>query len=288
MINLQKVGNIIYSLSKIYSPVTLSFGRLATQNQWNEIQVNWKEFYKEENRSKVAELILVDLAERYKDPFKNNYVEPEHFGDYTEDLETYRVKLLETLDSYRYNRFSVKTFMNYTRLSEATVTLKNRDFASYLSDIVFLEPTRITKEEMRLLVETYCYCFKYIATNLNKRFVNVEMLTKLGLSTEVNKLKEQLLVCTELGELFPWKETEQGYLFWAKLYLEKSKSFPNEVYLYLNKLHPELKMKTKKEEVALNELAEDTKGLFQAIVGTTAGGMRPVRTTATTTIATNW
>jgi hypothetical protein len=48
-------------------------------------------------------------------------------------------------------------------------------------------------------------------------------------------------------------------------------------------------MKTKKEEVALNELAEGTKGLFQAIAKTATGGMRPARaTTATNTIAINW
>ena len=264
MIDVYATAGLIHNLSNFYNPTALCW-ETANLNNWRVVHENWREYYSAEKRHSIAEMALAELKTKYK----KSKVNPESFNGYKKELEKFRLAFIEEVKNYRYNSFNKHTFINYKRLSRVSESLEDRPFANYLCDTVYITDDKITKNDMIAIIETFCYCFSYIADNLNKRAINLEQLNKLELPVEVEKLRE-LVELSNIGELFDWNKTEQGFIYWAKLYLDKDFLFKERVYEYLNELHPEFKViKEKKYNAYL--------GSYDAVYTKTVTTAAPVR-----------
>jgi hypothetical protein len=234
-------------LSRLFSPDALGWD-YNKLDQWVHVQQNWKEFYQPEKREDLAKLIVAD----FKHHFKTSAPEPEDFGNYAADLQSFKVNFLKVLEEYKFKTFCKGRFFTFNRKLLMTEGMPDQQLASILRDYV---PSRfkVSKEDLKLMLETYLFCFEYVAQNLNKKEVQVKQLELLGLPTEVTELRELVVTCESLGELFSWKATGFPFDYWVTSFLKDSEVFKRKVYDYLNTLHPELRLpiqeKAKKSSV---------------------------------------
>jgi hypothetical protein len=243
MTDYYRISDVVFSLSGLFNPGKLGWS-MENLTSWTEVNADWKKYYStKEGRSEIASLALKDLSFRFKD----RDLESEHFGDYKEDFASYISSLKKALEEYKYNTSDKAVFFKGSRLASCMEGIKEQSFKNILQDLTWVKSERLTKEELLWVIETYDEVFNYVADNINKRPVDVERLTRLELPVQVDELRELVLTCENLGELFPWKKTQEGFRFWANVYLDTN-FFQQEVYQLLNRLHPELKLKVQKAE----------------------------------------
>lgn len=236
MINPIKVSQLIYHLTGVLNPEHVGFS-IDNVEFWSKLHENWELYYSSEAaRLAMSQLILKELKPRY------SKVEPKNFDGFKQDLDKFKQALLSEVHGYRYNTFDKNKFLNSNRIALCTSEFQDWEFATCLRNHNHFQFQKVTKEQMILIIETFCYCFEYIATNLGKRVTDVEQLTLLGLPVEAEELRKVVTECTSLGELFNWNLTDSGYKIWARLYLDEAHLFKERVYNYLNELHPELKL----------------------------------------------
>ncbi len=242
MINYRRVQSLIYQIQKLFEPEFLGW-RIHSVDFFTSVKDDWKKAYSVENREKLAKEILKDLEYYTQD--KSPQIED--FGDtYPRNLEIFKTEFLKVLEEYPYKKFDRNRFFSWNRKLRITENMEDNYLGSIFRDLNFSIRRKVTKEELVLMLETYCYCFEYIAKNINKREVQVELLEKLGLPVEVENLASLVLNCKSLGELFDWKATEYDFIYWAKDFLDNPEQFKIKVYNYLNSLHPDLRLKVEK------------------------------------------
>ena len=272
MIDTYKVSNAIYLLTVVFNPEEIGW-RTESYGKWREISKEWKNYYSKENRQKLAELVLEDFAIKYK----GSKIDPSCFTGYEKDLEKFKNNLINEVNAYRYKTINKNTFFNTKRLYSCVENFEDIGFGRCLLDHAYVTPEKVTKEEMIMIIETFCCCFSTIAERLNKKEVRVKELEALGLPVTLTELKKVIESSGDLGELFSWNKTQEGFLFWAKLFLDNKEGFRLEVNQYLNYLHPELKLPVVKEK----KVDERNIKTFKLATNTTA----TIATNTTATIA---
>jgi hypothetical protein len=267
MVNVSKVANFIYNLSVLYNPEIISW------EDWEEVRHDWYDQYKD-NRVVVANKVLKAFEKKYKGTSRNT-ISPEAFGDYKKDLYKFRDLLLQEVEEHYYKIIDKKKFFNYIRMERVTAQLSDLGLANCLRDHVYIEPMRLSKEEIKELIKTFCYCFEYLADRINKKEINKEVLNQLGLPLVKEELQLLVETTNDLGELFNWNKTVQGFWWWADIYLKREKdSFKQNVYSYLESLHPDVSFP--KVVIEQKPRLEIRTGIGKPVQGTQAYNAVPV------------
>jgi hypothetical protein len=252
MINFRKVSKVLYQIQKVFEPDYLGWSYESSEF-WLKVRADWRTHYSEENRQLLAQTMLHDF---------NLYFaggpEPKDFGtDYKEDLSIFKLDFLRVLEEYSFKNFERNRFFSFNRKLVITERMNDQYLAAIFRDLHFADKKRkVSKEDLVLMLETYCYCFEYIVERFNKPEVHIEKLVALGLPVEAPALRELVLNCESLGELFQWGLTDFPFSYWAEDFLDHPAYFKNKVYGYLNRLHPELQLKIdnmKKGEIKIQK-----------------------------------
>ncbi len=259
MIDYDRTHRVLHLLNYVFNPTVIGLNP-DKKEQWEEIRGNWEFYYKEENRETLAKFIIEDIKQYVK-----FLPEKKYFGNYQDDLLVFKQNFMRVLEEYKFNSFCKARFLNYNRKLLMTQTMFDQNLGAIIRYISPVK-SKISKENMKLVLDTYLFCFDYIVENLNKREPNIKQLELLELPTNSEKLRELVLSCENLGELFLWKATGFTFDYWATDFFKNSVKFKNKVHKYLNELHPELdlpieKAKEKVGYYALELEAVNLKGL---------------------------
>jgi hypothetical protein len=206
---------------------------------------NWVDVYAS-NRVTLAKKVVSLVKYRLPSEYLPKFLQKDLL---LAEIDFFESCLMENLDNYGLNKFAQEKFLNKRRLQSIT-----KNFNSPLeSTLLYLNQvgrfTLVDKETMDLLILTFTYCLRYVILNLNVKEPNLEKLKALELPLEVEQLRFAVENCNDLGQLFNWEKETKGFLYWAKLYLRRDYNFEFEVYSMLNKLHPELNLKPKQQQL---------------------------------------
>jgi len=237
MVDVYQVQSFTYALSHLFNPTEVGW----YDPRWEEVRADWVTWYRE-RRTELVKMILSDFKKKFKG---TKVLRASNFLGFGQGLHQYKSKMLKELQDYKINSIDKKKFFNFSRSLRATATLEDKGLAHCLTYITTLYSSKMNKEEIELLLETFCYCFSWIASSLDDQEVNKEKLEELGLPTTVEELKLLVETVRDLGELFDWHKTDNGFVWWATYYLRRKGEFKYLVYEYLNSLHSELKLPTK-------------------------------------------
>jgi hypothetical protein len=237
MVNAYLAQPFATALYSLYNPTHVGW----FDPYWLTIQNNWVEFYTN-RRGTLALLILNDFKKKFKE---TKVLKRKNFEGFEESLEQYRTNLLFEIRSYKINSIDKRRFFNYTRMMSVTAELEDRGLANCLSYLPSILPQKVTRNELELLVETFCYCFKHIVNTLTDLEVDKQKLEELGLPTTVEELRLLVETVRDPGELFDWHKTSAGFEWWSSIYLKRKGDFKYHVNEYLNSLHSELELPTR-------------------------------------------
>ena len=173
--------------------------------------------------------------------------------DYLEEATPLFYKAVE---EYRFNYFSLSTFLTRSRL-QLILNPVSIGMTAFLLDCFALpkEPRiTVTKDQIKLLWDTFVLACKAIQSSIDEHPKETQLLERLGLPTDTAQLKELLATTTEHGELFPWGKTSQGFGYWATSFLEEStEEFQSKINRMINTLDPAVHLPTQtKAKAGLN------------------------------------
>jgi hypothetical protein len=214
---------------------------------------DWKVFYS--NPKELAVFLKSKITHNYEDSVRFT----KKLQVFNGSFDSWLVSLVEQLDSelheYKYKNVNCQHFFCTTRLLRAnsrtffdykfsTALGKGNFYRSYLD-------CRVSKEDAYTIMATFKEVMFCLAETLFIVKRDTEGLAKLGLPTETEELKALLSKpLEELGQLFSWQDTKQGYYWWAERFLDQKESkFFNALLKFFQEFDPNLEYKKKPEEI---------------------------------------
>jgi hypothetical protein len=237
------VERVLYWTTAVLNPVDFE--------EYFGITHDWRELYKD--KDKLAEIILFRLKEHSKSLLRKTskqQVFKEPVFSYW--LDDFARGLLEELEAYKPASLNPKTFFSRTRLARVNTKAYDDYAFSHATRRCYYHnsvgPSKLTKEEVREVIYTFLHVAKYVRDNLFVFKIDTERLDKLGLPQTTEELSKLLeLPVEEISTLFRWKDTDQGYGWWASRYLDGSdEEFVDSVASFFKELDPNLVYNKKK------------------------------------------
>jgi len=240
---------VLCTLGKVLSPKNISFQKTDNPDFYDQLRLSavaGLPFYQDREAtvlqlSKDVRRVLIGPSKRLD---KNDAVASSNF------LKACVPVFHRMVDNYRYKSINLPTFFNFKRFAEgfAEVGAEYPEVGGMklhkaLAESLFIArdtPFSVTKEQLKVLWETYVDVASVYFNTLSEPVKDLVMLERLGLPKETVELKELVTTTEDLGDLFPWSKTKQGYLWWAKLYLDKGDYYRSTVYGFLNELDSSL------------------------------------------------
>jgi hypothetical protein len=256
------VEEICFQVSKIFTikPFLSSLNRNVKGNFTSE---EWKGLY--QNTRLVQSYVGSQLkSSAIVSNAKKGYVFNDNFVKWLHDFCDY---MLLEVDKLKIETVDVSKFFGVSRLTRVlNLCRSDRAFDLCMRYCFYItsDSFKVKKEDLRLIISTFYETMCYLKQTLYNATKNEEMLKQLGLPLDTKELVSFVESSSDLGEVFPWTKTPQGFAYWAGKYLDDDFEYFKSLRAFLTLLDPEFEVKTPEKYTTFN-VKKTNKGIFEGV-----------------------